>query len=88
MHSAPALLGGLCVVLILDAQCPQSLCHGFRVGLQHSLSCGALMVAPVLPWHCPGDVLAVGEGLALPRRGNFVGREEGKERNMLEMGER
>lgn len=85
---SPCIAGGLCEVLILDAQCPQSLCHGFRVGLGHSLSCGALMVAPLLRWHSPGGALAVGEGLPLPRRGNFVGRVEGKERNMLEMGKR
>lgn len=83
------------MVLILDAQCPQSLCHEFRVGLGHSLSCGALMVAPVLHWHCPGGardvpraVLTVGEGLPLPRKGDFVGGGGGKGWDMLEMGER
>lgn len=76
------------MLLILEAQCPQSLCQRFRVGLGHSLSCGALMVAPVLHWHCPGaarDVscAAGGRGAAPAEEGKFCGG-----RDMLEMGER
>lgn len=53
------------------------------------MSCAALMVAPVLPWHCPGmQLLAMGEGLPLLRKGNFVRGEGSEGRNMLEMGER